>query len=175
MQLNFGEYYGVPTEVLGIDPATCTANSLGIPTAVAAGRGLAADYTSCGGTLLVPNPETGHFDGIGRFTEPTNLVVGTRLSYAISPKLTASVTLANLINTCFGGSQEPWTTGGSHVCLYGLDAYNPIGYYSNFYNGSGPNDVVANGAVPNAYNSHSYRPTGYTNPIQAYFNLSAKI
>ncbi|GAC1496293.1 MAG: hypothetical protein NVS1B2_16380 [Vulcanimicrobiaceae bacterium] len=175
IQMNWGTPYGVPTQVLGIDPSTCGANSLAIPTAVAAGRGQAADYTSCTGTILVPNPESARFDRMGEYQNPTNLLANLNLSYEVSKGVKASLLFANLVNTCFGGTQAVWANGGNHVCSYGLDAYTPISQYSNFYNGSGPNDVAANGAVANPYNAHAYRPNGFTNPLNVYFNLDFKI
>jgi len=189
MTLNQGASYGAPNDVLGIDPRTCTQNQSTalIPT----GDPLKADYTSCGfaetssgtstGSLYIPNPATGRFDSFGQFRQPWQFNLGMQLSYDLSRQVTANVTIANLVNSCFGGSSEPWTAANPpsrYVCGY----YSNPFYISNFYNGTGPNDTVANGVPLNPFFRNIFVPAyGDTNsynyplPLQVYFQLNVKL
>jgi hypothetical protein len=185
LTLNQGAPYGTPADVLGIDPRTCTQNQ-----GTSGFKGvdpLAADYTSCAfaatpsGNLYVPNPETGHFDSFGEFTQPWQLNAGLKLSYDVNPKVRASLTVANLVNRCFGGTRAPWTAAyppSSTVCGYSSNIF----YVNNFYNGSSPNDVAANGVPLNPYFAHSFTPAygdtnsgNYPNPLNVYVQLQVKL
>ncbi len=185
---NEGEPYGNPADVLGIDPRTCTGNSVKIPGAPH--HGLQADYTTCGlaatqngtspGELFIPNPQTGVFDSFGAFRQPNQLNVSLQLGYQLSPRIKANLLLANLVNACFGGSSEPWTKQfppNSYTCGYADNFY----YVSNFYNGTSPNDVKANGVPLNPAFMQSYIPAYadtnafvLPNPFNAYlqFNIT---
>ncbi|MBC5802200.1 MAG: TonB-dependent receptor, partial [Candidatus Eremiobacteraeota bacterium] len=143
LSLNQGTTYGNPADVGGLDPRTCSQNqgTSGFTT----GNPLNADYTSCAfaatpsGSLYVPNPETGHFDGFGEFRQPWQLNMGLQLAYDITPKVTANVTVANLVNRCFGGSSTPWSAAyppSSSICGYGANIF----YVNNFYNGASAHD-----------------------------------
>jgi hypothetical protein len=184
---NEGELYGNPADVLGIDPRTCVANSAHIPTTP---NPLRADYTSCGlaatqngtypGELFIPNPQTGVFDSFGMFRQPSQLNFSLQVGYQLSPRVKVNALLANLVNACFGGSSEPWTKQfppNSYTCGYADNFY----YVSNFYNGSSPNDIKANGVPLNPAFSQSYTPAyadtnAFTlpNPFNAYlqFNIT---
>ncbi len=183
--LNEGARYGNPGDVIGIDPRTCTQNqgTSGFTT----GNPLNADYTACNfaatpsGELYVPNPETEHFDGFGEFTQPWQLNAGLKLSYDVNPKVRASVTVANLVNRCFGGTRAPWTAAyppSSTVCGYSSNLF----YVNNFYNGSSPNDTAANGVPLNPYFAHSFTPAygdtnsyNYPNPLNLYVQLQIRL
>ena len=181
-QLDSGPKYGQPLQTLGIDPRTCTANSALIPSAPSINQ---ADYTSCGGTMTIPNPEAGNtFENFGAYREPWHFNLGTEISYAFTPKVKGRLLLANLVNRCFGGSNTPWSTAfapGNQICGYNSIGYGgqanglPL-YVSNFYNGSGPSDVVGNGGnVANALTLHSYGPSAFNAPFQMYFQLQVKL
>jgi Carboxypeptidase regulatory-like domain/TonB dependent receptor len=188
LTFNEGTTYGNPGDVLGIDPRTCTRNSVGIPSAP---NPLKADYTSCGlsaaqngtvaGEFFIPNPQTGTFDGFGQFRQPSQLNLSVQLGYQLSPRVKANLLLANLMNACFGGSSEPWTKQwppNSYTCGYVDNFY----YVSNFYNGSSPNDRAANGVPLNPAFSQSYSP-GYAdtnafvlpNPFNAYLQFNVTL
>ncbi len=188
LTFNEGSLYGNPGDVLGIDPRTCTRNSAAIPTAR---NPLRADYTSCGlsatqngsvpGEFFIPNPQTGVFDSFGAFRQPSQLNFGVQLGYQLSPRVKANVLLANLINACFGGSSEPWTKQwppNGYTCGYIDNFY----YVSNFYNGSSPHDLKANGVPLNPAFAQSYTP-GYAdtnafvlpNPFNAYLQFNITI
>jgi hypothetical protein len=189
--LNEGAGYGTPGDFQGLDPRTCTANqsSEGI---AGAPNPLTADYTSCShaavgasgtvpGYLWIPNPSTGKFNNFGQYRQPWQFNMGLQLAYDITPRTTANLTIVNLVNSCFGGSSEPWTKvypPSGQLCGY---TYNKF-FISNFYNGSSPNDVAANGVPLNPYFSVPYAPAyGDVNsfnlplPMQAYFQIQFKI
>ncbi|MBV8355352.1 MAG: TonB-dependent receptor, partial [Candidatus Eremiobacteraeota bacterium] len=176
-QLIAGQKYGTPLNQYGWDPTTCAQNQAGVPSAVAAGRGQYADYTSCGGSLLIPNPDTGVFDGMGAFTEPAQVIGNLQFSYDLTPKTTLQLSLVNALNTCFGGSKGSWTVGGNKACAYGVDNYTGEAGVGNFYNGASPTDVAANGILPPAQFLHSYYPVpgSFIQPFQVYLNLKLRI
>jgi hypothetical protein len=175
-QLQAGQQYGVPLSTLGWDPTTCTQNQQ-TTNAALAGTPHAqwADWTSCGGSLAVPDYETGVFDGQGAFTEPTQLLGNLQISYDLSKNTKLTLLASNLINTCFGGSKEPWTVGGPGECGYSTDGYSPTSGISDFYNGTSPSDTAANGTAPLPYNLHAYQEEGFTQPFELFLSLSTKI
>jgi hypothetical protein len=177
-------YYGDPLSVLGVDPRVCPggagSNQAAVPTAPNPGL---PNYLACegpssfvnGGEFAIPDPETGKFDGFGAFVDPWVLGVNLQVGYDISPRVHLNVLVANLVTRCFGGSSEPWSTGAtapsSAVCGYGA------GYYvSNFYNGSSPNDVAANGSAVLPYMAHAYAPFAQPfQPLNVYLQLQLKL
>lgn len=168
IQFDEGAAYGTPADVAGYDPRTCSATQAaqGIPDAPSL---YAADYTSCGsaavgangtnpGTLYIPNPYTKTFDTFGQFRQPWQFNMGLELSYDFSSRVTGMLTFANLVNRCFGGSNEPWTKEyppNSAVCGYGYNKF----FISNYFDGSSPNDVKANGVPLNPYFDAMYAPS----------------
>ena len=188
LTFNAGTQYGSPTDVPGLDPRTCTNNSAAIKSsAIAVTDPLKADYTSCGfaatpsGNLFIPNPQTGTFDGFGQFRQPSQLSFNLGLGYEFSSHIKATLTIANLYNGCFGGSRTAWSSAyrpSSAVCGYQT---NPV-YVSNFYNGTSPNDVRANGVPLNPYFANPFVPAfsdpnigNFTVPFSAYLQLSVKL
>ncbi len=186
-----GATYGTPADFQGLDPRTCSENQ-GDEGVTGAPSPYTADYTSCHaaaigasgsnpGHLYIPNPYTGKFDTFGQFKQPWQLNLGLQLTYDISPRLTANLTIANLVNTCFGGSSEPWTKAyppSNAVCGYGYNKF----YISNYYNGSSPSDIAANGVSLNKYFTVPFSPAyGDVNsanlplPLQFYFQVQVKI
>jgi hypothetical protein len=198
-QFQTGNFYGSPVDVTGLDPRTCAANQLA-GGAVAAGSPYAQnpDFRTCnapavvagasasipageattpGGYLYVPNPFTGSFDGIGKYQNPSILTLNMAVSYDVSPRVKANLTLANLYHSCFGGSQMPWANGGSRVCGYLVNLYYP----SNFYNGSSVNDVATNGTTVAPALRYPFGPSTGTVasnqpfPFSAFFTVSVKL
>ncbi|HEV3154908.1 MAG TPA: TonB-dependent receptor [Candidatus Baltobacteraceae bacterium] len=126
-----GNRYGAPETTPGIDPATgCSPLATQVPNdpryphGVPAG-GLEYDAGTCGvvnnnlSTIVIPDPYTGQFDPIGAFRQPSQFLMHLRVSYDLSPQSTLTLTLANLISTCFGGQQTPFTYFSSRtVCSY---------------------------------------------------------
>jgi hypothetical protein len=191
MQFDEGSPYGNPADVMGIDPRVCTNNSAGmLNSPIHKKNPLQADYTTCflaatqngtsPGVFYIPNPMTGSFDSFGTFRQPSQLNFSLQLGYEISPRIKASLLLANLVNACFGGSREPWSAQyppNSYTCGYQSNYY----YVSNFYNGVSPNDRGANGVRLNAAFKQPFIPDYadtnafvLPNPFNAYlrFNIT---
>ncbi len=190
MELQEGTTYGTPSDVIGIDPRSCSGNqsSDGITT----GDPLKADYTSCEfaqtpngtnpGYLYIPNPQTGTFASFGQYRQPWQFNLGLQMSYDFTPRIQGRVMLTSLVNTCFGGSKTPWSTAypaSGNTCGYVSNTFYNGG---GFYNGTGPNDIVANGVPENKYFSQSYVPSygdtssfNYPLALNAYFQLSVKL
>ncbi|MBV8638238.1 MAG: TonB-dependent receptor [Candidatus Eremiobacteraeota bacterium] len=206
VQYTEGTSYGTPFDVQGLDPRDCMANSANSANAVgllAAGANpQQCDYTQLAnlsatslGYMYVPNPQTGSFASLGQYREPGLLTGNLQISYDISPRVNATLTLANVFHTCFGGTKAPWTTAypaGSDVCGYNVNGY----YFGNFQNGSGqlnPGNTgaysaAANGGVtPYPWEFQSYSPsTGspaangtagaqLPQPFNVFLNLSVKM
>jgi hypothetical protein len=199
VQFQTGNFYGSPIDVTGLDPRTCASNQLtsgaapaGAPyaqnpdfrtcnapavVAGAAGAVPAGESATPGGYLYIPNPFTGSFDSIGKYQNPSILTLNMALSYDVTPRVRANLTLANLFHTCFGGSQTPWTNGGSRVCGYLVNQFYP----ANFYNGSSVDDVATNGTAVAPALRYPFSPTTGTVasnqpfPFSAYFTVSVKL
>ncbi|MBV9645855.1 MAG: TonB-dependent receptor [Candidatus Eremiobacteraeota bacterium] len=186
--LNAGTWYGTPSDVVGLDPRTCQANSLGLTgSPIVKVDPLKPDYTSClfaatpSGSLYIPNPQTGHFDGFGQYQQPWQFNLGMNIAYDFSPKVRANLILANLYNTCFGGSSTPWSKAfppNAFTCGYLANTF----YIANFYNGVSPNDRGANGVPLNPYFAQSFIPSwadqtslGYVMPFNAYLQFTIKL
>ncbi len=190
MELQQGTTYGTPADVIGIDPRNCRSNqgTDGITT----GDPLNADYTSCHyaltsdgtnpGYLYIPNPQTGTFASFGQYRQPWQFNLGMQLSYDFSPRITGSLMLTSLVNTCFGGSKTPWSTAYSpsgNTCGYASNTFYVGG---GFYNGTSFNDTAANGVPAQKYFTQSYVPTygdpnsgNYPLALNAYFQVKIKL
>lgn len=124
LQFQAGQRYGSPEANAGIDPAAgCGAlggSTAGDPRYPYGGAGAPYNALSCAGALnAIPNVYTHSFDGIGAFTSPSQLLGSLTMSYDLTKKVTLSLTAANLVNQCFGGTKAAWTGIASpHVCSY---------------------------------------------------------
>jgi hypothetical protein len=142
-QFEGGGKYGYPEANPGVDPAGCTAVLPGVAGSNGAGR---YDATKCGSLSAVPDTYTGVFDQLGAFTQPNLIAMNLALNYDVSPRVTLTGTLANIFNTCWGGSAEPWTFSNGNVCSYATvgyeqgyageilpvgNIYNPAGYHGS--------------------------------------------
>ncbi len=141
LQFQGGARYGEPETTNGIDPTTCAAPLAGASPSgdprypYGAAGGGAYDATNCGGTVVIPDPYTGAFDNLGSFVQPNQLAANLQLSYDVSPKVTLVGTLANIVNTCWGGTKAAWTLNNGNACSYNIlnngGAFGPVG---NLYN-----------------------------------------
>jgi hypothetical protein len=182
-QVQGGQRYGAPEANAGIDPAGgCSAlggSTAGDPRYPYGGAGGAPyDALTCGAALnAIPDTYTGKFDGIGAFVSPTQLLGSLTMRYQATKSVGISLTVANLINQCFGGSKEPWTGAGSpHTCSYESGeisrSYAPTG---NVYNPGAQLSPFA--ALPyypylGPYTMGIVNPSG---PISAYLGVSFKL
>jgi len=181
-QLQFlaGSFYGDPLSGYGVNPADCpaglTSSVSGDPRYPYGGTGTPFNATQCSGTIAIPDPYTHVFDSIGAFRQPNELLLHAQLSYVASPRVSFTMNVANIINSCFGGSVEPWTknapkascaggTAGNGAGGYNQPGYNaPLPYGANIYNpGSSFQPLV----------EFPYQPNPLLSPVEAVF--TAKI
>ena len=180
-----GNRYGAPETTPGIDPANPACSPLNTSGSVGGDKrypygapgGSPYDASTCfdsTGTfgIVIPDQYTGAFDALGAFREPAQLLGHLRISYDLSPKITATLTMANLISTCFGGQQTAFTYyWNKNVCSYGpVDGglVNPIG---NAYN---PGDnVQTNLKYPYEpiFATYNDLTTSVLSPFSVYLNL----
>ncbi|MBV8155822.1 MAG: TonB-dependent receptor [Candidatus Eremiobacteraeota bacterium] len=182
-QFQAGNRYGAPLTMPGIDPAAgcgiLAGSTAGDPRyPYGAVGGSPYDSHKCASNALsIPDPYTGQFDAIGSFREPAQLTAHLRASYDVSPRITVTVTLANLMQTCFGGQTTGFTYyKADNVCLYtnlvGGPSTPPVG---NAYN---PHDNVQTflrypyEPYFGAYNDLS---SSLAQPFNAYFDIKVKI
>jgi hypothetical protein len=182
LQFHTGSPYGAPEVNYGFDPsntATPCAPLVGgniatDPRYPAGSTGTPADATTCGGSLVIPDTYTGKFDGIGAFIEPSEVNLGMQIGFEATSRVAYQINLQNIVNSCFGGSKEPWTLNDSHVCGYGVINGNipPVG---NFYNPGTPiQQFVKYPYFPFTYSSLNGL-NGYTVPFSATFNVQIKL
>ena len=192
LTFNEGEQYGNPADVSGIDPRTCFYNSSYLKQKSSPGTPFRqADYTSCSladaqngtspGTLYIPDPTTGHFDTFGAFRQPSQMNLSLQMSYDVTPRVKISLLMANLVNACFSGTPTAWSgqyPPNSYTCGYVGNSY----YVSNFYNGTSPNDVKANGTALNPAFRQPFIPAWADSnafvipgPFNAFVQASVKI
>ncbi len=190
LDLQEGQRYGNPFAFTGIDPTTCIANQLTTGT----GTTNACDYqtsqlTSTPGAsfpgLVIPNPTTGQFDSYGQYRDPWQVNIGGQVSYQFNARVGATLTVANLVNRCFGGSKTPWSSAyppGTIICGYsqnngyldytpGATAYNTNG--AGWYNGATPS-ANNSGNFP-AWMQQAYVPNYNALPLQVYLQLNVKV
>ena len=142
-----GNAYGAPLLTSGINPAAgCAALASGSTSGdprypFGAAGGAPYDAMTCGGTLSggIPDPFTGVFDSMGAFRGPSQLQAHLGITYDATPRTSFTVNLVNLVNTCFGGSSEPWTNqpnvSKNRVCSYNLSGSTiPLPAVGNVYN-----------------------------------------
>jgi hypothetical protein len=172
-----GGFYGDPLQTPGIDPTTCAAG-LASPIAgdprykYGAVGGLPYDASQCAGHLAagIPDPVTGVFDSLGAFKQPNQLLAHLQISYEVSSRVNLIANFANLIDTCSGGTSEPWTAGADHrTCAYGLPSLAGSGFWGqtgNFYN---PTSTFQ----PSQH--YDYERQFNTSPVQAFLEMTVKL
>jgi hypothetical protein len=176
-QFQGGARYGSPLAVQGIAPDTCGA-VLGTPLAGdpryyngVPGPGSPYNAASCTAVIPIPNPQTGHFDGIGEYVQPNLLATNVSISYALTKRVSLNVIGANLFNRCFGGSKVPWGVGNLGC------AYAQAGtYVGNAYN---PGDAIqpyaAQSYEPSLGGALQSIPAGAPLPFELYADLKVRL
>jgi len=142
-QFQAGGRYGVPETTPGVDPASGCSPIAG-SSAVggdprnpgSATSGGLYDATTCASGIVIPDPFTKQFDNIGAFRNPSQLLGHLQIAYDVSPRITLQLTMTNIINTCWGGSNEAWNKFADHkTCAFeptaSFGSWEPVG---NFYN-----------------------------------------
>lgn len=180
-----GTQYGAPTDIAGLDPRSCIANQGQIGVVPGSQYG---DYQTCTSTMAVPNPVTGRLAAIDEYRNPWELNLGAQVGYDVTPRIKATVMLANIGTWCFGGSNESWTAAfppNSVVCAYGYNTaydgwsagekYNTAG--GGFYYGNSPHSSV-NGTTgyPKVFDQ-PYDPltSQIAAPFQVYFSANVRL
>jgi hypothetical protein len=137
VQILSGGRYGTPFSTPGVAPDTCSAlgNSVTSDPRYSNTTGQAGasgyDAASCTANIQIPNQQTGLFDSVGGFTNPTMLTFNLQASYDFTKQFSVQLIASNLYGTCFGGSNEPWNLGDHrNGCAYVANGV-PAG---NFYN-----------------------------------------
>ncbi len=149
LQFEGGMRYGAPLVNPGIDPAACAKVLPGVAGYNGGGR---YDSLSCGQIGAAPDVYTGQFDGLGSFVQPNNIAMNLQLSYDVSPRINLTGVLANIFNTCWGGSVEPWTYNNGSICSYDLGgAFGSILPVGNAYNPPGHNGSIVQQFVKYPY------------------------
>jgi hypothetical protein len=176
-QFHTGAPYGAPEVNYGFDPSSCgaplaspIAGDPRYPNGAAAGAPVNAQ--TCSGSLVIPDTYTGKFDNIGAFIQPSQFQAHLQIGYEATSRVAYQLNLANIVNTCFGGSKEPWTTSNNHVCAYGVlpGFIPPVG---NFYNpGTAVQQFVKYPYFPFASTNGI---EGFTQPFSASFNVQLKL
>ena len=171
-QLFAGQRYGTPLSTAGIDPTACT-GALNTTTAGDARyangpqAGASFDASKCGQLDNgIPNIESGRFDGIGAYVNPTNLLMHMQLSYEVSKNFAITANVSNVINTCFGGSSVPWNIAGA--CGYTYSNGGNQGALGNTYN---PGD----GTQKQAIGKSAYVPIFSQQPLGIAVQASLKL
>jgi hypothetical protein len=181
IQLFAGQRYGSPLATEGIDPTTCGGTLAGSTSSdpryqFGAAGGSPFNASSCG--LLtggMPNTQTGTFDGIGAYSEPSQLLMHLQLSYDLTKSVTLTANLSNVVNTCFGGSKVPWKVSGA--CIYGVDgagdqadeAIGSPGISGAIGNAFNPGDAIQPGM------RYAYAPFWIQQPLGVYVNANVKL
>ncbi len=184
VQFQAGQRYGAPEANAGIDPAGGCAALAGASTTgdprypYGAAGGAPFDALSCNAALnAIPDTYTGKFDGIGAFTSPSQLLGSVNFSYDATKNVGFTLTVSNLFDQCFGGSNEPWTgVGGPHVCSYVNGevsrAYVPTG---NAYNPGAKFDPYAQYPY-NAYlGPYTMGVVSPSSPLSVFINMHVKL
>jgi hypothetical protein len=180
-----GNRYGAPLTTPGIDPAAgcgaplpgSTAGDPRYPYGASGGGPFNADNSSCAATLSIPDPYTGQFDAIGAFREPAQLLGHLQIAYQLTPRITASVALANLLQTCFGGQHTAFTYfWNSSTCIYtnliGGPSTPPVG---NAYNPGANVQTFLRYPYEPYFGTYNDQTSSLNEPFNAYFSLRVSL
>jgi Carboxypeptidase regulatory-like domain/TonB dependent receptor-like, beta-barrel len=185
LQFVAGNRYGAPLTTPGIDPAAGCGRPLATPVAgdprypygAAGGNPFNANNPGCAATLSIPDPYTGQFDAIGAFREPAQLLGHLQIAYDLTPRVSLSVTLANLLQTCFGGQHTAFTYYWSNqTCIYtnliGGPLTPPVG---NAYNPGANIQTFLRYPYEPYFGTYNDQTSSLNEPFNAYFSLRVKL
>ncbi|MBV8724660.1 MAG: TonB-dependent receptor [Candidatus Eremiobacteraeota bacterium] len=184
-----GNRYGAPLTTPGIDPASgctllpgSTKGDLRYPYGASGGGPYDAvpgpsSTFPCAATLSIPDPYTGQFDAIGAFREPAQLLGHLQIGYDLTPRVSLSLTLANLLQTCFGGQHTPFTYYWSNqTCLYtnliGGPTTPPVG---NAYNPGANVQTFLRYPYEPYFGTYNDQTNSQNTPFNAYFSVKVKM
>ena len=166
-----GAKYGAPLAWPGYDPSSGACTPLGATTN--------ADAASCGSNsvtglpLFIPDVYTGKFDNLGDFKQPWRVQVSLSGAYDISSRLTAHMSLVNLVDHC---GQRGYAWDQPNVCVYGALPSGIFAPAGNFYpNSNGPAPVQMKYPYTFLLNNNNTGFVGTTLPMQVTFDLQIKL
>jgi hypothetical protein len=185
LQFVAGNRYGAPLTTLGIDPALgcgpplagSTTRDPRYPYGAAGGGPFNADGPHCAATISIPDPYTGQFDAIGAFREPAQLLGHLQIGYELSPRVSLTLTLANLLQTCFGGQHTAFTYYWSNqTCLYtnliGGPTTPPVG---NAYNPGANVQTFLRYPYEPYFGTYNDQTSSLNTPFNAFFGVKVKL
>jgi hypothetical protein len=165
-----------------VDPSTCSALA-GVP--IDKGRypygavgGAPYDATTCGQLNAIPDPYTGQFDPLGAFRQPAQLLGHLRISYDLSPKVTLTLTGANVLSTCFGGQVTRFTYYWSrNVCSYGAPQGSGIVpvVVGNVYNPGANIQTFQRYPYEPSFGTYNDLTSSLLNPFNLYITANVKL
>jgi hypothetical protein len=167
-----GSQYGDPLSGYGVDPSSCggvlTSAISGDPRYPYGGTGSPFNALACSNDFAIPDPYTHAFDDLGAFRQPNQFLMHMQVSYDLSSRTSLVLNLANIINTCSGGTAAPWTQfANNKVCGYTLPGYAaPLPYGANIYNP---------GATMQPMVEFPYQENPTIQPFNAYLDLRVKL
>jgi hypothetical protein len=178
-----GNRYGAPLTTPGIDPAAGCGRPLPGSTTgdprypYGASGGGPFNGNKCAATLSIPDPYTGQFDAIGAFREPAQLLGHLQIGYELTARVSLSLTLANLLQTCFGGQHTAFTYYWSNqTCLYtnliGGPTTPPVG---NAYNPGANVQTFLRYPYQPYFGTYNDQTSSLMQPFNAYFTVRVKI
>jgi hypothetical protein len=106
--------------------------------------------------------------------------MGLQFGYDFNSRVHATVTLANVVNRCFGGTKTAWQQAyqpNNFICGYGPNGYSYVGNTPGagyFYGASGHDAANGTAGYP-GYMDQSYGTQIGAMPFQAYFQLNVKL
>jgi hypothetical protein len=100
-----------------------------------------------------------------------------RIAYNLTPRVSLTVTMANLLQSCFGGQQTRFTYfGGNNVCLYtnlvGGPSTPPVG---NAYNPGANVQTFLKYPYEPYFGSYNDLSSSLNSPFNIYFSAKVKI
>ncbi|HTX58592.1 MAG TPA: hypothetical protein VMH02_02865, partial [Verrucomicrobiae bacterium] len=181
LQFQAGNRYGAPETMPGVDPSRAcgilpgsTSLDPRYPYGAAGGSPFDAN---CGPGQLdaIPDSYTRAFDGIGAFREPAQLLLHLRLTYALSDRASLTLTLANLLQTCFGGEHTPFTYAwNGQICSYtGLNPLvTPVG---NLYDPGANVQTILRYPYEPSFGVYNDIGASLNQPFGAYLGLTLRL
>ena len=108
-----GANYGSPLVWPGYVPQSCT----GVTSGTTANPQTCSNFPNSGPlpALLIPDPYTGKFDGLGDFKEPSRLTMNLGMAYDAAKNTRISLMLTGLVDSC---KQRGYAWDNTKTCVY---------------------------------------------------------
>ncbi|MBV8282561.1 MAG: TonB-dependent receptor, partial [Candidatus Eremiobacteraeota bacterium] len=161
MTFSSGASYGSPLSVPGYAPNSCTAAQAGTN---------AANTTSCGGFVFIPDPYTNQFDNLGAFKQPSRFTLNVQLGYQVTQAIKATLTMTGIVDQC---NQRGYVWDYPTTCVYSSLPSSILPPSGNFLT---PAATPIQLKYPYAMwlNNNNTGAVGVKNPFQAAFTVEFK-